>query len=62
MILKLFNYVWLDSEIERNQTQLYAYFWLIIIAFNYRAQINPITAFNPVQFTEQLDTQAGLII
>jgi len=24
--------------------------------FNYWTQINPITAFNPVQFTEQLDT------
>ena len=28
---------------------------ILIIVFNYRTQINPITAFNPVQFTEQLD-------
>ena len=56
MILKLFNYVWLGSEIEWNQTQPQAYFWLIIIVLNYQTQINPITAFNPVQFTEQLDT------
>jgi len=28
-----------------------AYFWLIIIVFNYQTQINPITAFNLVQFT-----------
>ena len=58
ILTELFNYVWLGSEIEWNQTQLYiwAYFWLIIIVFNYQTQINPITAFNPVQFTEQLDT------
>ena len=44
------NYVWLGSEIELNRTQLYAYF----LVFNYQTEIILITAFDPVQFTQQL--------